>query len=45
MQMGLNSFSAHDVINRLAKEDLAKIFKFFGDEKDARMVANKILKK
>ena len=43
--MGLNSFSAHDVINRLAKEDLAKIFKFFGDEKDARMVANKILKK
>ena len=37
--MGLNSFSAHDAINKLDKEELAKIFKYFGDEKDARKIA------
>ena len=36
MKMGLNSFSAHDVINKLDKEELTKIFKYFGDEKDAK---------
>ena len=45
MKMGLNSFSAHEVINKLDKEKLTKIFKYFGDEKDARKIANKILKK
>ena len=45
MKMGLNSFSAHEVINKLDKEELTKIFKYFGDEKDARKIANKILKK
>ena len=44
MKMGLNKFSAHDVINKLEKEELAKIFKFFGDEKDGKKIANKIFK-
>ena len=44
MRMGLNSFSAHDVINKLGKEELAKIFKYFGDEKDSRIISQKICK-
>ncbi len=43
MKMGLNTFSAHEVINKLDKSDLAKIFKYFGDEKDARKIAQKII--
>ncbi len=42
MRMGLNLFSAHDVINKLDKNDLAKIFKNFGDEKDARKISQSI---
>ena len=45
MRMGLNSFSAHDVINKLEKNELYKIFKFFGDEKDAKKISNSILQK
>ena len=44
MKMGLNSFSAYEAINKLNKEELAKIFKYFGDEKDARKISNRILK-
>ena len=29
MQMGLNSFSAHDVVNKLEKDELVKILKFW----------------
>ena len=43
MKMGLNDFSAKDVINKLDKNDLSKIFKFFGDEKDSKKIANKIV--
>jgi S-adenosyl-methyltransferase MraW len=39
MKMGINSFSAHDAINKLDKEELTKIFKFFGDEKDAKKIS------
>ncbi len=42
MRMGLNSFSAHDVINKLDKDDLTKIFKNFGDEKDGRKISQLI---
>ena len=45
MKMGLNTFSAHEVINNLDREELAKIFKYFGDEKDARKISKAILKK
>ena len=31
MQMGLNKFSCHEVIHNMKKENLNKIFKFFGD--------------
>ena len=45
MRMGLNSFSAHDVINKLDKKELSNIFKYFGHEKDARKIAQTIIKK
>ena len=45
MQMGLNSFSAHDVINKLDILELTKIFKFFGEEKEAKKIAVEIVKK
>ena len=45
MQMGLNDFSARDAINKLGKEELEKIFKFFGDENDAKKIALKIIKR
>ena len=43
MQMGINDFSANDVINRLQAEELEKIFKFFGEEKEAKKIANEII--
>ena len=43
MQMGLNNFSAKDVINKLDAKELEKIFKFFGEEKDAKKIALKII--
>ena len=39
MKWDLNSFSAHEVVNKLDKEELAKIFRYFGDEKDARKIS------
>ena len=42
MKMGLNDFSANDVINKLDQKDLEKIFKFLGDEKEGKRIANKI---
>ena len=44
MKMGLNKFSAKDVIHKLNKSELEKIFKFFGDEKDSKKIASKIVK-
>jgi 16S rRNA (cytosine1402-N4)-methyltransferase len=44
MRMGLNEFSAKDVINKLQEEELAKIFKFFGEEKESKRIAYKIFK-
>ena len=42
MKLGLNDFSAHEVINKLGSNDLQKIFKYFGEEKEAKKIANKI---
>ena len=42
MEMGINKYSAYDVINTLDKEYLATIIKVLGDEKDGRIIANKI---
>jgi len=43
MQMGLNDFSASEVINKLNQRDLELIFKFFGEEKDSKKIAKKII--
>mgnify|MGYP006091451615 CR=1 FL=1 len=42
MEMGINEYSAYDVINTLDKEYLATIIRVLGDEKDARAIANRI---
>ena len=43
MMMGLNDFSAKQVINVLGADELEKIFKFFGEEKEAKKVAVRIV--
>ena len=43
MQMGLNSFSAQEVINKLEGPKLEKVLKFFGEENDAKKIVKKIL--
>ena len=45
MQMGLNNYSAEDVINKLDEKELDKIFKFFGEEKESKFIARNIIKK
>ena len=44
MQMGINKYSAYDVVNTLDKRNLAKIIKILGEEKDGQIIANKIVK-
>ncbi len=44
MQLGLNNFSAQDTINKLSGIELEKIFKFFGEEKEAKKIAFNIIK-
>ncbi len=44
MKMGINDFSAKDTINKLSVEELEKIFKFFGEEKEAKRIAVSIVK-
>ncbi len=44
MMMGLNEFSANDVINKLEKKELEKIIKNFGDESDAKKISRNIVK-
>ena len=43
MKMGYNKVSAHDIINKLQEKDLELIFKYFGDEKNAKLIARKII--
>ena len=42
MKMGINDFSAKDAINKLGITELEKIFKFFGEEKESKRIANQI---
>ena len=44
MKMGYNKISADDIIKKLSANDLEKIFKYFGDEKNAKIIARKIVK-
>jgi len=43
MRMGINNFSAKEVINNLNASDLEKIFKSFGEEYEAKRIIKKIL--
>ena len=42
MKMGCNKISADDIIKKLPAKDLEKIFKYFGDEKNSKIIARKI---
>ena len=42
MEMGINKYSAYDVVNSIDKETLALIIKVLGEEKDGKIIANKI---
>ncbi len=44
MEMGINSQSVFHVVNKFSKEGLSKVIKTFGEEKDARKIANEIIK-
>ena len=44
MRLGMNNFSAKDVINKLESYDIEKIFKYFGEEKEAKKIVNLIIK-
>ena len=43
MRMGINDFTASDVVNKLEQKDLELIFKFFGDEKKSKLISKKIV--
>ncbi len=43
MKMGLNDFSAKDVINKLDQNELEQIFKYFGEEKNSKLISKKIV--
>jgi 16S rRNA (cytosine1402-N4)-methyltransferase len=43
MKMGINSFSAKETINNLDEDELEKIFKYFGEEKESKRIAHNIV--
>ena len=43
MKMGINDFSANEVINNLDEVELEKIFKYFGEEKESKRIAHNIV--
>ena len=43
MRMGINNFSAKDVINNLEEKELENIFKYFGDEKESKRISHNIV--
>ena len=44
MMMGLNDFSANEVVNNLEDKEIEKILKYFGDEDDAKFISRNIVK-
>jgi 16S rRNA (cytosine1402-N4)-methyltransferase len=44
MRMGINKFSAHDVLNKLNQNQISTILKYFGDEKDHKKIAFHLIK-
>ncbi len=45
MKMGINDFSASEIISNMNEKNLAKVFKVFGDEKYSKKIAKKIVEK
>ena len=45
MRLGLNDFSANEVINKLGQKDLGLIFKYFGEDKDSNIISKKLFEK
>jgi 16S rRNA (cytosine1402-N4)-methyltransferase len=43
MKMGINDFSAKEVINNLDEKELEKIFRYFGEEKESKRIAHNIV--
>ena len=43
MKLGINEFSAKEVINKLEEKELLKIFKYFGEEKESKKIARNIV--
>ena len=44
MMMGLNDFSANDLVNNLEEKEIEKILKYFGDENEAKFISRNIIK-
>ena len=45
MRLGLNEFSCHDVISNISEKNLFKIFKYFGEDKDSKIIAKQVIQK
>ena len=45
MEMGINECSVFDAVNKLDKNDLAKIIRILGEERDAKRIVNEIIKR
>ena len=45
MMMGLNDFSANEVVNNLEGKEIEKILKYFGEEDDAKLISKNIIKR
>ena len=43
MKMGINDFSAHEVIHNLSFHEINKIIKYFGDETKSKLISRKIV--
>ena len=43
MKMGLNKFSAEDVVKNLTAKELEKVFKYYGEEKHSKIISKKIV--
>ena len=43
MKMGINDFSAKEVINILDEKELGEIFKYFGEEKESKRIAHNLV--
>ena len=44
MMMGLNEFSANEVVNKLDDKEIEKILKYFGGENEAKLISRNIIK-